>query len=221
MSLITNTAYNTNNLYYTPNKKLTELTPSSSDANPPKEAKPQDPPRDRVTLSKDVATARIKEAMGLNPTGRLKRGDIEATAQSQEKKVESRLKSLIENLGVDKNQKISLSLDAKFNITIKEKFPQKKQMEKALNEDKELPLTFKGLSANSEIMNFTKDLQTRKTSLVDFMNSDSDSDWNNLLSLASEYSQIKSSDNSLETLLGISKKETPYTFVHEPDKKVG
>jgi len=218
MTLISNTV---NNSYYTANGKLTSLTPTTStQATTEKETTPSAPTGDRVTLSKGVAEARTREAMGLNPTGRLKLNDFKTAAENQEKSVDSTLTSLIEELGVDENQTISFSLNEKGDITINEKFPQKTKMEKILNEDKEFSLTFNRLSANNEILDFAKSFQSKKTSLVDFMNSDSDTDGSDLLSLASEYSKIKSSDNSLSTLLGISRQEVPYTFTHDPGNKV-
>jgi len=218
MTLINNTV---NNPYYTANGRLTSTTPvTSTEITTEKETKPSAPTGDRVTLSKGVAEARTREAMGLNPTGRLTLNDFKTAAENQEKIVDSTLTSLIKELGVDENQKISFSLNEKGGITINEKFPQKTKMEKILNEDMEFSLTFNRLSANTEILDFTKSFQSNKTSLADFMNSDSDSDWSNLTSLASEYSKIKSSDNSLSTLLGISRKEVPYTFTHDPGKTV-
>lgn len=218
MTLISNTV---NNPYYTANGRLAPLPPTTStQVTTEKETKPSAPTGDRVTLSKGVAEARTREAMGLNPTGRLKLNDFKTAADNQEKIVDSTISSLRKELGVDENQTISFSLNEKGDIAINEKFPQKTKLEKILNEDKEFTLTFKRLSANNEILDFTKGLQSNKTSLVDFMNSDSDSDWSNLSSLASEYSKIKSSDNSLSTLLGISRKEVPYTFTHDPGEKV-
>jgi hypothetical protein len=216
MTPINNNAYNANDRYYSPNAKLNTISSASVDPSVEKEKNPPGTNQDKVTLSKGVATARTREAMGLAPTGRLKLGDIETAAENQEEIVQSKLNALINDLGVDENQKISFSLDAKNNIAITEKFPQKAEMEKALNEDVGFSLAFNRLSANNEILDYTKDLQTRRFSLVDMMNSNSDSDWNNILSLASDYSKIKSSNNSLESLLGISKNEKPYTFTHEP-----
>lgn len=215
MTLINNTL---NNPYYTANGKLTSTTPvTSTEVTTEKETKPSAPTGDRVTLSKGVAEARTREAMGLNPTGRLKLNDFKTAAENQEKIVDSKITSLIKELGVDENQEISFSLNEKGDVTINEKFPQKTKMENALNEDTEFLLTFNQLSANNEILDFTKSFQSNKTSLVDFMNSDTG--WDNLSSLAAEYEKIKSSDNSLSTLLGVSRKEVPYTFTHDPGEK--
>jgi len=215
MALITNAAYSTNNYYYNSSEKLTGQTSSAPDSKSETTAQPSVSAGDTVTLSSEVATARTREAMGLNPTGSLKLGDFESAAKAQEQLVESKLASLMEELGVDENQKISLSLDAESNITIEESFSGKSDLEGALNDDKEFALAFKRLSANNEILDYTKELQTSSTNLSDFM--DSGSDWNDLLSLASKYSEIKSAGNSLDSLLGVSKTQTPYTFTYNSE----
>jgi hypothetical protein len=127
------------------------------------------------------------------------------------------LGSAMEYLGIDMDQQVSLTLDADFRIVIGENFSGKKELENILNDDGAFELEFKGLSSNSEITNYVKDLQTRTPSLADYFNADISQD--DLLSLASKYADIKSSGNSLETLMGISRSEQPYTFVHESTGK--
>ena len=139
MTLITNTAKNPYNI---PNGKLTGLTATSTDATSKKETQPSATTGDRVTLSKAVANARTRKAMGLSPTGRLKLDDFKTAAENQEEIVTSMVTSLMKTLGVDGDQKISLSLNAKNKISITEDFPQKTKMENALNADKKLSLTF-------------------------------------------------------------------------------
>lgn len=215
MTSITHT-YNSNNLYYNPNEKINNANPASLEKTSEKETLQAAQSGDRVTLSSQVATAKTREAMGLNPTGPLKMENIKNAAQGQEKSVTSKLTALMEELGIGKDQKISLSLDKNNDISIKEKFPEKSQLEKALNEDKQFVLDFKGLSANTGIMDYTRDLQTKTMSLVDFMDSNSDSDWSSTLALASQYNEIKSSKNSLATLLGLGRINSPYTYTLEP-----
>lgn len=219
MTVITNAAYSTNNYYYNANDKVSGLDSTSTDSKLEKETKASVTTGDTVTLSSEVATARTREAMGLNPTGRLTLGNFEAAAKTQEQLVESKLTSFMEELGIDEDQKITLSLDAESNIIIKESFSGKSDLEKLLNEDKEFELAFKRLSANNEILNYTKELQSRSmnlsTNLSNYMNADSD--LTDLLSLATRYSEIKSAGNSLESLLGISKTQNPYSFTHDPE----
>ncbi|MCP3944637.1 MAG: hypothetical protein GY710_24600 [Desulfobacteraceae bacterium] len=219
MSLITAGTHNTNNLYQTPNEKIGDLTPGDGGEKLEKESLPSVRAGDRVTFSKEVAVAKTREALGLNPTGRLTFLDFETAAINQEQTVESVLASFKENLGVEKDQKISLSLDAQSNIVIKESFAGKTKLEKKLNEDEIFSREFKSMSANNEFLDYVQNLQmgTAKgsTNLFSVMNSGSDLD--EMLSLAAtKYSDIKSSDNSLATLLSISKSQTPYTFTHDP-----
>lgn len=221
MISIANTSYSASNLYNNPYEKLTEASTSSSGAKSGTEVKPSASSGDTVTLSSEVAIARTRESMGLNPTGPITLGDFKTVAENQTQTINTKLASFMKDLSIPKDQKITLSLDSKSNITIKENFSGKSKLEKALNEDKGFSLAFKGLSANSGVLNYTKGLQTKisNTSLADFMDSDSDSDWSDILSLASKYSDLKSSGNPLATLVGISQSQTPYEFTYNPDSK--
>ncbi len=210
MTSITGT-YNTNNLYYSPSEETSTLSREGGDTTFENEAE-STTRGDTVTLSPDVARAKTREAMGLNPTGRLKLEDFKTAAAKQEESVKSMLGSAMEYLGIDRDQQVSLTLDADYRIVIGEDFSGKSELENVLNDDGAFELGFKGLSTNSEITNYAKELQSRTTSLADYFNADISQD--DLLSLASKYEDIKSSGNSLETLMGISRIEQPYTFVH-------
>ncbi len=214
MSLIAATAYNNNNLYNTPTEKLTNGTQASKGEASKRDTVSSIPKGDRVTLSKEALIAQTKEAMGLNPNGRLKREDLEAAAEKQEKTVASTLASFMKDMGVEKDQKISLSLDEKSKIVIKEKFPGKSALEQKLNEDPSFSLAFRSLSANNEVLSYAKSHGKNMPSLVDVMNSGSD--WDDISSLASRYSEIKSSTNPLATLISLGRSQEPYTFTHDP-----
>lgn len=219
MVSISNNAYNTNSLYNNPYEKLTETPAPSKESKSGTEVKKPSSSGDTVTLSEEVAAARTREAMGLNPTGPLRLSDFKAAAENQTEAVNEKLASLMKAQGISTDQKITLSLDSKSKITIKENFSGKDKLEKALNEDKGFLQKFNGLSANSGVLNFTKDLQTRisNTNLADFMNSDPD--WSDITSLASKYSELKTSGNPLATLVGIGNNQTPYVFKYDPDTK--
>ncbi len=214
MNQIATTAYNKNNLYNTANEKLANSTQKSKGETSKKESTPSILKEDKVTISKDAILAKTREAMGLSPTGRLKREDLEAAAENQKKIISSTLASFMKNQGVETDQKISLSLDEKDRIVIKEKFPGKSELEKKLNQDTSFSLAFKSLSANNEILSYAKSCGDNMTNLTEVMNSESD--WNDLFSLASRYSEIKSSSNPLATLISLGRSQEPYTFTHDP-----
>lgn len=218
MVSISNNAYSTNNLYNNPYDKLTEKTSSSTVAKPVTQTKSTSQTGDTVSLSEEVATARTREAMGLNPTGPLKLSDFTKAAENQTKTINEKLASLIKEQDISSDQKITLSFDSKSNITIKENFSGKSKLEKALNSDKDFSIAFNSLNSNSQIINYTKELQTRisNTNLSDFMNSDND--WSDIMSLASKYSEMKSSANPLATLVGIGNSQNPYSFTYNPEK---
>ena len=214
MSLITTAAYNQNNLYNTPNEKLTSLTQVSEGESSTKEIVSSLPTGDRVTLSKEALIAQTKEAMGLNPTGRLKREDLEAAAKNQEKTVTSILADLMTEAGVETDQKISLSLDGDSKIVISEEFSGKTALEEKLNNDPDFSLAFRSLSANNEVLGYAESSGTSMPNLFEVMNSGSD--WDEITSLASRYSDLKSSSNPLATLISLGRSQEPYTFTYDP-----
>ena len=166
---------------------------------------------DRVTLSSDVAAARTREALGLNPTGRLTLEDFETVAAEKEAMVESGITALRQELGIAEGQTITLSLDNDGAVMIGERFAGKKELEAALNGDDDFLTAFTRLSGTREVLDHLDQLQQKSTSLFDLVGSDSGLD--SMLSLAAKYSTLKSSANPLATLLAVSRSEAPYSFV--------
>lgn len=215
MVSISNSPYINSTQYNYTNDKITDLSPASADTKTVKDAKKNDKAGDTVTLSSEVAAAKTRESMGLAPTGPLKLGDFERAAKTQEEYIQKKLKAAMKDAGIQADQDITLALDSKSRITIKEGFQNKSKLEKALNEDKDFLKTFKSLSANSEVLDYTRELKTRTshTNLAEFMNSDSD--WSDIISLASKYAELKASSNPLETIVGICKSTNPYEFEYK------
>jgi hypothetical protein len=173
--------------------------------------------KDTVTLSSDVGVARLREVLGLPPTGKLSREDFQTAADSDEETIRASLESAMAKLGVDENQTVSLSLNAKGKIVIKETFFQKAALEKQLNSDEAFKAGFSRLSTNTEILDFAADLQTsaRSMSLASFMNSESsDSGMNALLKIAETYNELNSGKDPLQIIAGLSRQETPFELVH-------
>ncbi len=213
MSLITSTSvYSSGNQYLPAGDALSASNTTQVASESETEEKTEIVDGVQVSLSEGVAEARVRENMGLNPTGPLTLGAFESAATIQEEIAQDRLEDAIDTLGIDPDQQISLSVDSEFNITIAESFPGKSDLEKALNEDPEFELAFKQMSANREIMSYADSLTTRSASLVNFMGDDSS--WDDILSMARKYDDIKSTDANLTNLLGISKMATPYTYTH-------
>nr|NJM04498.1 hypothetical protein [Desulfobacula sp.] len=211
--------YRTNDLYLRDNKSVIKPADTAKTAGSGKTASTESPAvkTDTVTLSGDVAVARMREALGLPPTGRLSREDFQTAADSGEEAVRANLDSAMEKLGVDPDQTVSLSLNTKGKLVIKETFPQKAALEKQLNSDEAFKAGFTRLSTNTEILDFAADLQTgaRSMSLASFMNNESgDSDWNSLFKLAEDFNELKSGKDPLQIIAGLSHRETPFELVH-------
>lgn len=173
----------------------------------------QESPRDKVTISKAVAEARTREALGLPPTGPLRLENFKDAAQIQEKEISQALGAHLRTLDIDPKQDLTLFQDANNKVRIKERFTGKKDLESALNEDDTFSLTFKQLAANSQTLDYVDDLKIRQTSLADHM--DTQSGYQDLFALASRYDQLRSSGTGLGSLLAASRQESPYSFVYK------
>lgn len=211
--------YRTNDLYLRDNKSVIKPTDTAKTTGAGKtaSAESQAIKTDTVTLSSDVGVARLREALGLPPTGRLSREDFQTAADTDEEAVRESLESAMAELGVDEAQTVSLSLNTKGKIVIKESFSQKTALEKQLNSDEAFKAGLSRLSTNTEILNFVADLQADAGSmnLASFMNSESeDSGMNALLKIAETYNELKSGKNPLEIIAGLSHSRTPFELVH-------
>lgn len=212
MDSISNTRYGASYLYQNPYGKITESSLDSKVNTSEKEAAQQNAAVDKITLSSEVAKAKTREIIGLNPVGKLKLEDFENAAKSQKEIVESKLKAYMTGLGIDKSQDISLSVDKKSNFVINETFEGKDELEDLLNEDDEFSLAFQRMSSNDDILGFVNNLKTNATSysLANFMNSDTS--WDDITSLASKSMNIKNSENPLASLLSMTKTTPDYSF---------
>ncbi len=171
---------------------------------------------DTVTLSAEAMAIAQRDYLGLSAQGTLTLSDFENAAESLEETVSTLLSSALEELDIDSDQQVTLSLNDDNYIEVENSFSGSEELETALNKSSEFTQAFTGLTANNEILNYTEYLQNRTTSLADYMNSTtSESD---LLSLASKFSSIKTAGTSLGTLWGISRNETPYTYKYNPDR---
>lgn len=167
---------------------------------------------DTVTLSPEALAAANRESLGLPATGKLTLSDFETASSDQEDMVNTLLASAMEGLGIDADQKVSLSLNSNNEIKVENSFTGSDKLEDVLNASREFTQAFTALTANNEILDFTESLQEKvaSTSLADFMNSDTTEA--DLLSLAAQYSSINAASGSLETLWNISHEQTPYTY---------
>ncbi|WDP89510.1 MAG: hypothetical protein HUN04_07155 [Desulfobacter sp.] len=217
MSSITSiNPYSSGSLYQSAGETLATQKSSGTQGNKNETAEASNDQDVTVSLSKAVAQARLRESMGLAPTGRLSLDDFKAAAEDREKTVADALARTMNSLGIDSGQKISLSLDSDNKLTISESFSGKSKLQNTLNEDEEFMAAFKQLSANQEVVSFTEKLSSGGTSMVDYM--DDTQGWDGAMALANQYNQIKASGNSLSALLGASRSETPYTYVHLPEE---
>lgn len=169
---------------------------------------------DTVALSTEALAAANRESLGLPATGALILSDFETASEEQEKTVITLLSSAMEELGIDADQQVSLSLNSDNEIEVENSFTGSDELEDMLNASSEFTQAFTALTASNEILDFTEALQEKatSTSLANYINNDTSAA--DLLSLAAEYAGINAASGSLETLWSISHEETPYTYVY-------
>ncbi len=178
MRINTTSAYIADNLYdkiNEPNSAVKNLSGESANQTNETGSTSSDY---RNTFSSGLSTARIQEAMGLNPTGKLKLNELESVAEERKDFVSSTLSQTMQSLGIDPDKKISLSLDAGGTISVSGDFTEKAMLEQTLNENEEFTRAFKQLTANQSVLNYVSELQQSvqksTASLMDYYNSDTD-----------------------------------------------
>lgn len=171
--------------------------------------------RDRVTLSGDVSIAQTRELMGLNPTGKLLFKDMESTAAARSETVTAKISGTMSALGIDPDQEFTISVDAEYQIRIPEDFPGRDALEETLNGDEAFVVAFKQLNANQSILNYRTQLLNQNRDVAGYFNSNTNAD--NLLTLAARHTEIKSSTNRMATLLGLGQTHSPFTYRYPPE----
>lgn len=163
---------------------------------------------DRVSLSPEVDAARLRESLGLNPTGKLRRQDFEAMIQSDQEGVRQTMRTALDTLAPgaagDTVGTLTLSQDAKGRIQVAGDWPGKDELAKKLNADPEFSKMFARLEVNSGLVNYADQMVggEQGATLADYL--DSDSADSNLSTLLQQYDSLKSSKNSLASLIDLS-----------------
>jgi len=213
MSVASLATYVADNLYYRINASAV-ATENTADETTSQTKEANSTSEDRVTFSAGLSLAQTREAMGLNPTGKLKLKDLEDLAQDRKDFISGTLTQAIQSLGIKLDEEISLSMDSTNNIGISGDFPEKSELEEVLNENEAFTTAFKQLSANKSILDHISQLQRNvqsiQANIVDYFSSDTD--FNDLLDLADKYESLKKSDNKMKTLLDLSCAQYPYSY---------
>jgi len=186
--------------------------PSAIDSTPSKTG-------DKVSLSPEVEVARLRESLGLNPTGKLTRHNFEAMIQSDQDGVRKALQANLDKLATgisDTIGTITLSQDAKGQIQVAGDWPGKEELAKNLNADPELAKMFTRLSRNSGLLSYADQTVAgaKGATLTDYL--DSDTADTNLTNLLKQYDSLKTSKNSLASLINLSSSEVkPFALTYK------
>lgn len=171
---------------------------------------------DTVTLSPAVEWAQRRESLGLNPTGKITKGDIETVVDIDMQEIKDQLATLMVHLGIDENQQISLSLDENGDIVVTEDFPGSSELEEMMNQDEAFTVTFNRLATNNQLLDYTENIQTRVAGEGMRSQMNTNADWSDLNHIASVYNAFKSGDDPLELLTRISRQENPFLLIYNP-----
>ena len=212
MTLIQRAGYGNENIHTRSQSTLATQETGKATSTKKKETTSLTGSMDKVSLSKDLQTARTRESMGLNPTGPLKLKDFTQAATAQAQTVEQELSQTLKALNIDPATQMTLTLDAKGQVTIPEKFAGKNDLVKALNNNSEFMTAFRRLSANESFLGQIGSSNKTATSLADVMNSDTD--WENIISIAQRNKALQTSNDPLATLVDQGHQAKPYTYTH-------
>lgn len=174
---------------------------------------------DQVSLSPEVEVARLRESLGLNPTGKLTRHNFEAMIQSDQDGVRKTLQANLDKLATgtsDTIGTITLSQDAKGQIKVAGDWPGKAELTKNLNADPEFTKMFTRLARNSGLLSYADQAVAggKGATLTDYL--DSDTADTNLFNLLKQYDSLKTSKNSLASLINLSSSEgKPYSLTYK------
>lgn len=209
MSTIRAAAYQTAaNLPTNDSRLIRPATPAAAGAS--KATATTTPPAaasDRVSLSPEVEVARLRESLGLQPTGKLRRQDFTARIAADQAGVQESLQARLDALAPEAGKPagaLTLTQDAKGQIQVSGDWPGKEALAKELNGDPQFKLIFTRLSANSEVLNFTTGAAAggeKAATLSDYL--DGEAAESNLTSLLQNYAALKNSRNSLASLVSL------------------
>jgi hypothetical protein len=173
---------------------------------------------DRVTLSPEVDAARLRDSLGLSPTGKLKRGDFEARITSDQDGVRQAIQARIDALAPGASGTIdtlTLSQDANGRIQVTGDWSGTTELAKDLNADADFKKMFNRLAVNSGIIDYTKQISTagNGASLMDYLDGDTETADNNLTTMLQQYGAMRTSKNSLASLINLSSNtDTPFSL---------
>ncbi len=174
---------------------------------------------DQVTLSPAVDEARLRETLGLPPTGKITRQDFIDQIQADQAGVRQTLQDNLQKLGLAADTPVTLSRDARGQMQVSGAGSNNAALTKSLNADADFTKMFARLAANSKFLSFPT--QSAAASLTANLSTylDNESAANaNLATLLQQYSSLKNPSTSFAGLISLSSKSgNPFTFSNNSD----
>ncbi len=174
---------------------------------------------DQVTLSSAVDEARLRQSLGLPPTGKITRQDFVDQIKADQAGVLQTLQDNLQKLGLDPNTLVTLSQDAKGQIQVDGAGSNNASLTKSLNGDADFTEMFSRLAANSKFLSFPGQEEATgfAANLSNYLDNETSAD-SNLATLIRQYSSVKDSSTSFASLISLSSNSgNPFTLTNKSD----
>ncbi|MDA8164317.1 MAG: hypothetical protein M0017_04720 [Desulfobacteraceae bacterium] len=170
---------------------------------------------DQVSLSSAVEEARLRDSLGLPPTGKITRQDITTQIQADQTGVLTAIQDSLNGLGLDPNTPITLTLGTDGQIQVTGAGANTDALTNSLNADANFSQMFSRLATNSKLLSFAGQMQSSSgttPTLSDYLDNNNNAD-SKLNMLIQQYEAMKASSGSLAGLISLSNSSgAPFSF---------
>ncbi len=155
--------------------------------------------RDKLSISADGQTARMKALLGFDPNSRITKKDFDDVITRDTEYVSQYLEDAVSLLDLASGKKFSISADDEGAIHIKGNIENRDEFEAALNQDEDFVKAFNRLSTNRRITDYAQQLTVSpQAQLIDYLSGNAASD---LSSLIGGYEQARKMNDPFNALL--------------------
>ena len=170
---------------------------------------------DQVSLSSAVEEARLRDSLGLPPTGKITRQDFTTQVQADQTGVLTAIQDSLNGLGLDPNTPITLTLGTDGQIQVTGAGANTDALTNSLNADANFSQMFSRLATNSKLLSFAGQMQSSSgttPTLSDYLDNNNNAD-SKLNMLIQQYEAMKASSGSLAGLISLSNSSgAPFSF---------
>lgn len=164
--------------------------------------------QDRVSLSGDVETAKLRENLGLPISGKVTKEMLESSHEATLDSVNAEILKIRSEMGIPGDAEVSISLTEKGNIKVSSKAGGAGEMEKRLQED----TSFKDMLSALGLHNRLQEISMTKSQTSFFSNTEDRS----LSVIARQYTALRQNPDSLNAVVSQIQNQTDtFTLKHD------